>query len=73
MTYLDDADHDWSIDPAARDYSASEVVEMLVTSPDLKDPATLALIMRGARELHERRPAESALDCLATSLVWYFG
>lgn len=80
MTYLDDPDHDWSIDPA----STTSNLDLEQTITDLLDriaddtrsrqsrDMALRLIISGALELSRRTDAPLA-QCLDTSMIWYYG
>lgn len=80
MTYLDDPDHDWSIDPAASigDLDLDQVISDLFdrlnssTFPTPHRQTEFSLILKGALELSRRSPAPLA-QCLETSMIWYYG
>jgi hypothetical protein len=72
VSYLDDPDHAWTLDPAT---TAGEVdAEQLLADLYQRDLSAedLRLIYRGARGLWERGQG-TALQCLDTSIVWLFG
>ena len=72
MSYLDDPDHDWALDPAT---TAGEVdAEDLLADLYQRDLSAedLTLIYRGAQGLWQRGQG-SAAQCLDTAIVWLFG
>lgn len=80
MSYLDDPDHDWNIDPVAQcsfldlDQVIADLIDRDRTStrPQLTKDVGLALIVRGALELARRTDAPLE-QCLETSMIWYYG
>lgn len=81
MTYLDDPDHDWSIDPSSEvnDLDLDQVISDLkhrLACPcltcTLGNEMALELILKGALELARRTDAPLA-RCLDTSMIWYYG
>ncbi len=72
MSYLDDPQHVWRLDPSttARTVDAEDILADLLQR-DLS-PDEIQLIYWGARGLWERGHGSTA-QCLDTSMVWLFG
>jgi hypothetical protein len=72
VSYVDDPDHDWTLDPAT---TAGEVdAEELLADLYQRDLSAehLMLIYRGAQGLWQRGQG-SATRCLDTAIVWLAG
>jgi len=71
MSYLDDADHTWQLDPAAVDDDMT-LDELIMQIRD-RDWDGLRIILQGYAGLKQRLPNASDEECLCTSIIWYFG
>jgi len=72
MSYLDDPEHPWMLDPATLDgvVDAEQIlIDLLQRELSGED---LMLIYRGAQGLWKRGQG-TATQCLDTSMVWLFG
>jgi hypothetical protein len=71
-SYLDDPEHDWSIDPTAGDgTSLNSLMNELCSR--LTEEEELQIIFRGYAGLKMRYPEASDPECLQTSMIWYYG
>lgn len=68
MSYLDDPDHVWRLEPSARN-DAELVLRKLLGYEEL-GPADLDVIVRGARGLRDRGLGPRA-RCFDTALIWH--
>lgn len=78
MSYLDDADHDWSLDPGALtpDPIAGfpDWLDLMDELFHRKPPVeAMELIFKGYFGLRERHPDAPPVQCLETSMIWYYG
>lgn len=77
-TYLNDPDHEWKIDPAARLTGEEDVIRDLLMDvvgdqiDGIDGIDVLNLVLAGARGLLERG-AGTPSECLRTSMIWYYG
>jgi hypothetical protein len=79
MSYLDDSDHTWELEPIPSKgmeeelwfYTLQDMVEDLAYRK--LDEEALQIILRGYAGLKERHPEAPDQQCLHTSMVWYFG
>jgi hypothetical protein len=71
VSYLDNPDHSWTLDPTTTTEVDAEQLLADLYQRDLS-PEDLTLIYRGAQGLWERGQG-TALQCLDTSIVWLFG
>lgn len=72
MTYLDDEDHEWSIDPGATRRLDFLLLE-LSTRSNREANFNLDMIARGYLGLRERLPDATPAQCLDTAMIWYYG
>jgi hypothetical protein len=70
MSYLDDPDHDWSLDPEA---STNTLLEDIIHLSEHGDSDSIALVLQGYFGLKQRHPEAGDDECFGTSMVWYFG
>jgi hypothetical protein len=70
MSYLDDPEHDWVLDPASEGGNLLSDITHLYLHGDLE---TIALVLQGYHGLKTRFPEASDAACFATSMIWYFG
>lgn len=71
MSYLDNPDHSWTLDPTTTIEVDAEQLLADLYQRDLSRE-DLTLIYRGAQGLWERGQG-TAVQCLDTSIVWLFG
>lgn len=70
MSYLDDPDHDWSLDPASVDNSLLEDVIHLAENATSEE---VELVLRGYRGLKQRYPDATDQECFGTAMIWLYG
>lgn len=71
MSYLDDEDHDWGIEPLAIDEARK--LDFLVSELSRADEEGQRTILQGYHGLKNRHPEATDEQCLDTSLIWWFG
>ena len=69
MSYLDDPNHLWEIDP---DCTAS-IMESIEHLSKHGSAEAVLFVLKGYEELRKRQPDASRSQCLATSMMWWFG
>jgi hypothetical protein len=69
MSYLDDPEHEWRLDPAVRDFP----LEVLLDEVASRDWDGIDLILQGYAGLKQRLPNATDSECLQTSMIWYYG
>jgi hypothetical protein len=76
MSYLDDADHAWELDPAVAqegdDWTLQEMLYDIIV-PRNETEEGIRIILEGYAGLKARLPEASNEDCLRTSMIWYYG
>jgi len=78
MSYLDDPDHVWEVDPSVKADPRTmtglfmELTTRSVSEGDEFSPAWEMIIL-GAAELKKRHPEATVAECLDTSMIWYYG
>lgn len=74
MSYLDDPQHVWELEPTAQRATAANVRESLDHMQAFNNISEegLALIVRGAAGLMERSKG-TAFECFETAVCWYYG
>jgi hypothetical protein len=71
MSYLDDKDHDWSLDTTLPVPTMGDMVDELANRELMEEE--LRIIFQGFIGLVERHPHIPFTRCLHTSMIWYFG
>lgn len=69
MSYLDDPNHPWILDPNCTGLSFKELRKMM----EDRDWDGWQLIFQGYAGLKLRYPEARDEDCLDTAMMWYYG
>jgi hypothetical protein len=72
MSYLDDDDHIYQVDPGAVGTPETDLGLMLDKLSGV-GPDAIVLVLDGFARLRAVRPRASLADCFHTSMIWYFG
>jgi hypothetical protein len=74
MSYLDDPEHEFVIDPAVEFCNEDDLVKDFKHIVDAGiGGKSIELILQGFLRLQEELPDSTTAQCFGTSMVWYFG
>jgi hypothetical protein len=80
MSYLNDVDHDWNLDPAClndTDEDLLEGIKHLHENPQgynkQEAAACVRTVLEGYEGLRRRHPEATVAQCFGTSMVWMYG